>query len=206
MKKKQKNNSPFNRLGQIEKQKTKKLAKPPVTLAPDIKREFTFLYTYGINTQDLKPIIKTLQLPIILTKEIQYADAVLTLANLLKSNRKLKQISHAKKLTVHTIQNNSLVMISKALRNLERLHSLGASQNQNVENITSSILSQEFLSPLEEVRLAIEEIVVPKKIAIDLFPQTSVLRKQQHEIVAHYQLDGITIGRSSNKRIRIFPK
>ena len=204
--KKQKNNSPFNRLGQIEKQKTKKLAKNSSILAPNIKQEFTFLYTYGINVQDLKPLIKTLQLPIILTKEIQYADAVLALANLIKSNRKLKQISHAKKLTVHTIQNTSLVMIIKALRNLAKIYSLNTNQSEGSEKITSNILSQEFLSPLEEVRLAIEEIVVPKKLAVDLFPQTSLLRKQQHEIIAHYQLDGITVGKNNNKRIRIFPK
>jgi len=204
--KKQKNISPFNRLGQIEKQKTKKVAKNPSNLAPEIKQEFTFLYTYGINIQDLKPLIKTLQLRIILTKEIQYADAVLALANLIKSNRKLKQISHAKKLTVHTIQNTSLVMITKALRNISKTNSLATTQYQNSNNITSNILNHEFLSPLEEVRLVIEEIVVPKKVAVDLFPQTSVLRKQQHEMVAHYQLDGVTVGKNNNKRIRIFPK
>ena len=98
------------------------------------------------------------------------------------------------------------VMITKALRNLAKTSLIDLSQNPNNENITSDILSQEFLSPLEEVRLVIEEIVVPKKIAVDLFPQTSMLRKQQHEIVAHYQLDGITVGKSSSKRLRIFPK
>ena len=205
--KKQKNNSPFNNLGQVEKQKTKKLHKHTSNLTPELKQEFTFLYTYGINIQELKPLIKILQLPIVLTKEIQYADTVLTLENLIKSNRKLKQISHAKKLTVHTIQNTSLVMITKALRTLVRnqVTLTPQYQSQSNEPNSSNILSQEFLSPLEEVRLAIEEIVVPKKIAIDLFPQPSLIRKQQHEIIVHYQLDGITVGNNNNKRIRIFP-
>jgi len=204
--KKQKNNSPFNQFVQIEKQKTKNLAKTSSLVTPELRQKFTFLYTYGINIQDLKPLIKTLQLPIILTKEIQYADAVLALSNLIKTNRKLKQISHAKKLTVHTIQNTSLVMITKALRNLAKTHSMQISQYPNDDNLTSKVLSQEFLSPLEEVRLAIEEIVVPNKIIVDLFPQTSLLRKQQHQIIAHYQLEGITVGKSNNKHIRIFPK
>jgi stage III sporulation protein SpoIIIAA len=206
--KKQKNTSHFNRLGQIEKQKIKKLSKHSPNLTPELKQEFTFLYTYGINIQDLKPLIKTLQLPIILTKEIQYADTVLALENLIKSNRKLKQISHAKKLTVHTIQNTSLIMVTKALRTLAKNQTTLTPQyqNQSAESNSSNILSQEFLSPLEEVRLAIEEIVVPKKVAIDLFPQTSLIRKQQHEIIAHYQLDGITVGNINNKRIRIFPR
>jgi hypothetical protein len=142
---------------------------------------------------------------VILTKEIQYADAILALEDLLKSNRKLKQISHSKKLTVHTIPNTSLVMIRKALCTLTKNTSIGILQQENYENKISSILSQEFLSPLEEVRLAIEEIVVPQKVAVDLFPQPSLIRKQQHEIIAHYQLDGITVGKTDNKRIRIFP-
>lgn len=206
--KKQRNNSPFTNLGQVEKQKAKKRNKPTSRLTPELKHEFTFLYTYGINIQELKPLIKILQLPIILTKEIQYADTILTLENLIKSNRKLKQISHAKKLTVHTIQNTSLVMITRALRTLvkNQVNLTSPYQNQSAELKSSNILSQEFLSPLEEVRLAIEEIVVPKKVTIDLFPQTSLIRKQQHEIIAHYQLDGITVGTYNNKRIRIFPK
>lgn len=203
--KKQKNSASFNRLDQIEKQKTKKIVKQPATFSPELKQEFTFLYTYGINVQDLKPLIKTLQLPVILTKEIQYADAILALEDLLKSNRKLKQISHSKKLTVHTIPNTSLVMIRKALCTLTKNTSIGILQQENYDNKISSILSQEFLSPLEEVRLAIEEIVVPQKVAVDLFPQPSLIRKQQHEIIAHYQLDGITVGKTDNKRIRIFP-
>ena len=206
--KKQRNNSPFNNSGQVEKQKVKKLNKHLPNLTSELKQEFTFLYTYGINMQELKPLIKILQLPIILTKEIQYADTILTLESLIKSNRKLKQISHAKKLTVHTIQNTSLVMVTKALRMLTKNQLNLSSRRQNSSNKSnpSNILSQEFLSPLEEVRLAIEEIVVPKKIVIDLFPQTSLIRKQQHEIIAHYQLDGVTIGQNNNKRIRIFPK
>merc|ERR1712078_840702 len=89
-----------------------------------LKQEFTFLYVYGVNNQDLKSLIKTLKLPIIITKEIQYADAILALANLVKSNRKLKQISHSKKITIHTIQSNSLVKIAKALRLLAKKKSM----------------------------------------------------------------------------------
>ena len=97
-------------------------------------------------------------------------------------------------------------MVTKALKKLAKTYSLNTSYSSDNKRITSNILSQEFLSPLEEVRLVIEEIVVPRKIVVDLFPQTSMLRKQQHEIVAHYQLDGITVGKNNNRRIRIFPK
>ena len=68
------------------------------------------------------------------------------------------------------------------------------------------VISREFLTPLEEARLAIEEVVIPNSVAVDLFPRTSALRKQQHELIDHYQLKGITVGKEKNKRLRILPK
>ena len=122
--KKQKNSYLLNRLNNEEKSKTKKLLKNKVDFKKDLDQEFTFLYVYGINNQDLKSLIKTLKLPVIITKEIQYADSILALANLVKNNRKLKQISHSKKITIHTIQSNSLLQIAKALRLLAKKNSI----------------------------------------------------------------------------------
>ena len=67
------------------------------------------------------------------------------------------------------------------------------------------IISREFLTPLEETRLAIEEVVISKEIGIALFPRPSLIRKQQHELIHHYQLIGITVGKGKNKIIRILP-
>ena len=133
--KKQKNNYLLNRINNEDKSKIKKVLKN------DLEQEFTFLYVYGINNQDLKSLIKTLKLPIIITKEIQYADAILALANLVKNNRKLKQISHSKKITIHTIQSNSLLQIAKALRLLPH----GSAQiSQGLSIISSSSISEKI--------------------------------------------------------------
>ena len=69
----------------------------------------------------------------------------------------------------------------------------------------TEIVGKEFLTPLEEARLAIEEIVITKNIIVDLFPRSSTIRKQQHELIAHYQLKGVTVGNDQNQRVRIFP-
>lgn len=203
--KKQKNNYLLNRISTEEKSKTKNLLKNNGDLKTNLEQEFTFLYVYGINNQDLKSLIKTLKLPIIITKEIQYADAILALANLIKNNRKLKQISHSKKITIHTIQSNSLLQIAKALRLLAKKSVSPSTTDKNFGNQITDIISREFLTPLEETRLAIEEIVIAKNVAIDLFPRPSSIRKQQHELIYHYHLNSITVGKEKNKRLRIFP-
>ena len=203
--KKQKNNYLLNRLPESDKLKTKRVVKTNGNLKTELKEKFTFLYIYGINSQDVKSLIKTLGIPVIITKEIQYADAILALANLVKNNRKLKQISHSKKITIHTIQSNNLLQIAKALRLLAKRKELIPIKPTTNNKKIADLISQEFLTPLEETRLAIEEVVIAKNIPIDLIPRTSRIRKQQHELVTHYQLKGVSVGKEQNRRIRILP-
>ena len=204
--KKQKNSYLLNRLPQTTKEKPKKLLKTNGTLKNELKEKFIFLYLYVLNTQDIKSLIKTLELPVIITKEIQYADAILALTNLVKNNRKLKQISHLKKITIHSIQKNSLLSIAKVLRVIAK-SKISKPQQEKLEKAkVTRILSEQFITPLEETRLAIEELVLVKKIPIDLMPQTTRVRKQQHELITHYQLQGVTVGKNKSKRLRIFPQ
>ena len=204
--KKQKNSYLLNRLPQTTKEKPKKLLKTNGTLKNELKEKFIFLYLYGLNTQDIKSLIKTLELPVIITKEIQYADAILALTNLVKNNRKLKQISHSKKITIHSIQKNSLLSIAKVLRVIAK-SKISKPQQEKLEKAkVTRILSEQFITPLEETRLEIEELVLVKKIPIDLMPQTTRVRKQQHELITHYQLQGVTVGKNKSKRLRIFPQ
>jgi stage III sporulation protein SpoIIIAA len=200
------NNYLLDRFTSGEKIKTKKLLKTNSAIKTQLKKEFTFVYIYGINNHDLKSLIKTLRLPIIITKEIQYADAILALANLVKSNRKLKQISHSKKITIHTIQSNSLVKIAKALRLLAKKKSLTPTKKSTDADNLSKLISKEFLTPLEETRLAIEEVVIPNNITIDLLPRNSETRKQQHELISHYHLKSFSVGEGKSRRARIFSK
>jgi hypothetical protein len=195
----------LDRLAFDEKNKNKKSSKFDTVSRNNLKNKFTYIYIYGINNQDLKSLIKTLRLPLIITKEIQYADAILALANLVKNNRKIKQISHSKKITIHTIQSNSLLQLAKALRLLAKKNSLNPINKKTANVRVTEIIRREFITPLEETRLAIEEIVIAKNIPVDLFPRTTEVRKQQHELISHYQLAGVSIGKNKNRRVRIFP-
>jgi stage III sporulation protein SpoIIIAA len=163
------------------------------------------LYTYGINIQELKAIIRTLNIPILITKEIQYADAILALDNLVKNNRRLRQISSSRKITVHTIQRTSLLELTRALQQVvNKVTTLPMVQKKTIRK-TSRLMNKELMSPLEETRLAIEEIIIPNNKTIDLLPRTNSVRKLQHELVKHYQLRSVNIGNELNRHIRIYP-
>ena len=95
-----------------------KLKKSKIQKLKSVNEGFIFVYIYGINNQDVKSLIKTLRLPLIVTKEVQYADAILAFGTLVKNNKKLRQISHSKKISIHTLQSSSLLQIAKALRQM----------------------------------------------------------------------------------------
>lgn len=206
---KQKNNPFLNKINRDENFREKRNNKPNINFKKKLGINFIFLYIYGVNNQDLKSLISTLKLPIIVTKEIQSANAVLALSNLLKNNKKLRQISYSKKITVYTIESNNLLQIAKALRTLVSNNKISSSSNNQTlseQKKIAKIIKKELLTPLEETRLIIEEIVIPKKLVIDLLPRPSAIRKLQHELVNHYSLRGISVGNETNRRLRIYPK
>ena len=200
-KRKQKNNSILNSFSQDEFGKIKKLPKTDTLTNNGLSECFIFLYVYGINSNDLRALIKVLDLSVIVTRELQYANVVLALGDLIKNNKKLHQLLNSRNIPIYTIQNNSLCLLATALKHL-------------VNRNTSSPLTKEYrmkkvgnklLTPLEEVRLVIEEIVLSQKRVVDLLPRTSAVRRVQHEIVSHYHLNSISIGEEPNRYIRIYP-
>ena len=206
---KQKNGYVLDKLNRNNDWKTKKTTKVNFQLKKKLGGDFVFLYIYGVNNHDLKSLIKTLKLPIIVTKEIQSADAILALSNLLKSNKKLRQISHSKKISIHTIQSNSLLQIAKALRVVVKNTTVPTHQTSKIKTSQkkiSKIITKALLTPLEETRLVIEEIIISQKRVVDLLPRTSSVRRLQHELITHYQLRGMSVGKEPNRRLRIYPK
>lgn len=207
--KKQKIRIVRNKLQKNDAWKDKKPSKPDADLKRKLGVNFIFIYIYGINSQDIKSLIRTLKLPIIVTKEIQSADAILALSNLLKSNKKLRQISTAKKLMIYSIPSNSLLEMAKALRALVK--SSYNPKSFTINSISkqkkiSKIVTKKLLTPLEEARLVIEEIIGPKKIIVDLLPQFRSIRRLQHELTAHYHLKSTSVGVEPNRRLRIYPR
>jgi stage III sporulation protein SpoIIIAA len=204
---KRQKSSYINDYNRTDLNKQKQSEKLDIFFKKELGPQFLFLYVYGINTQDLRALIKMLKLPIILTRELQYADSILALGNLMKNNKKLRQVSNLRNLCIYTIQKNGLVQMSKALkkivdRNLS-LKNLGLPIVKKTETLKD--VSSVLITPLEEVRLAIEEVVISDKRVIDLLPQPDSIRRLQYEVINHYHLKSMSVGEGSTRRIRIFP-
>ena len=162
---------------------------------------FIFLYVYGINSNDLRSLIKMLNLSVVVTRELQRADVVLALGNLIKNNKKLRQLLNSRNIPIYTIQNNSLCLLVTALKYLINK----STPSPLIKEYRMKRLGNKLLTPLEEVRLVIEEIVLSQKRVVDLLPRTGSVRRVQHEIVSHYHLNSLSVGEEPNRHVRIYP-
>ena len=162
---------------------------------------FIFLYVYGINSNDLRSLIKMLNLSVVVTRELQYANVVLALGNLIKNNKKLRQLLNSRNIPIYTIQNNSLCLLVTALKYLINK----STPSPLIKEYRMKRLGNKLLTPLEEVRLVIEEIVLSQKRVVDLLPRTGSVRRVQHEIVSHYHLNSLSVGEEPNRHVRIYP-
>ncbi|MFM7527973.1 MAG: R3H domain-containing nucleic acid-binding protein [Nodosilinea sp.] len=160
------------------------------------------LYPYGISRYQLERVIKTLHLPVVLTKDLDSADAVLSLRAYGKGQSKLKHMAQGRHLPVHLVKSNNIPQITRALQRLLNLEEdLTA---LNLELFARSGGDDE-LEALEEARLAVEQIVIPQGQPVELLPRSAHIRKMQHELAEHYRLKSLSCGEEPHRRLRIYP-
>ncbi len=174
------------------------------TYIPEYLREangdVSYVYLYGVSRHQAEQVSHTLQLPIVFCKDIDSADMVLTLRSHLRSNSKLRHLIESRTIPVHTVKNNTLPQITRALRRMLHLDE----PSTDMQDFAYGD-SEDELEALEEARLAVEQIVIPKGQAVELLPRSSSIRKMQHELVEHYQLRSDSYGVEPNRRLRIYP-
>jgi hypothetical protein len=162
------------------------------------------IYPYGLARTQLEQVIMTLQLPIVLTKDIDGADAVLALRSHVKNHSKLRHIAKARHIPVHTLKSNSMPQIAAGLRRMLNLDDQGLEETPDLTLFARTNIGDE-LEALEEARLAVEQIVLPQGQPVELLPRSADVRKMQHELVEHYRLKSRSCGDEPNRRLRIYP-
>ncbi len=163
-----------------------------------------YVYPYGVSRNQLQQVIEIMNLPIVLTKDMDSADAVLALRSHIKNHSKLRQIAKARQLPIHAVKSSTVPQISRALRRLLNMDDPKVPEAIDMRLFTQSGNDDE-IEALEEARLAVEQIVIPKGQPVELLPRSGKVRKMQHELVEHYRLKSNSFGDEPNRRLRIYP-
>jgi stage III sporulation protein SpoIIIAA len=162
------------------------------------------IYPYGVSRHQLEQVIGVLTLPVVLTKEIDNADAILALRSHVKNHAKLRQMAKARHVPIHMIKSSTIPQITRGLRRLLNIEDPDMTDDRELQLFLHSG-SDDEMDALEEARLAVEQIVIPKGQPVELLPRSSQVRKMQHELVEHYRLKSDSFGEEPNRRLRIYP-
>ncbi|KAG2681763.1 hypothetical protein I3760_11G158500 [Carya illinoinensis] len=162
------------------------------------------LFVYGILEASVIQVIKQLKITdaaILLTDNISEADAILAMQSKLKKNSRIQAAAKSHCIPIHVTKTSSLDQITKAIRALMSDIKDGLKDSEPVDGMKSS----EKLDALEEARIAIEQVVIPKGEPVELLPRPSNIMSLQMELIRKYQLEAEKIGTESDRRLRILP-
>ncbi|KAL0452123.1 UNVERIFIED_CONTAM: protein SEEDLING PLASTID DEVELOPMENT 1 [Sesamum latifolium] len=176
-----------------------------------------YVYTYKIQEADLLQVaaVMGLEEKIDATDDIGSADAILASSYEMKQNPWIRGVAKFHQLPVFVIKSTTMAQMVKAVRMILGMDSFSSVQKQSKR--TSSDIeieddepirkpSLEEIDALEEVRLAIEYIVIPGGEPVELLPRRSEIVARQLELVKSYQLAVENSGTDSNPRLQILPQ
>ena len=198
------NGSNFDRLidrsWQTKEQNSSKVRTP----GPNGEDWPVYIYAYGVGRSQIDRVVEVLDLPIMLTKNLDEADAVVALRSQIKHHSKLRNIAKDRHLPIYTVKSNTIPQITRIFRQILNLDDPNIPEATDLR-LFSKAGDDDEIEALEEARLAVEQIVIPKGQPVELLPRSAKVRKMQHELIEHYRLQSDSFGDEPNRRLRIYP-
>ncbi|MGE5620475.1 MAG: R3H domain-containing nucleic acid-binding protein [Sphingomonadaceae bacterium] len=146
----------------------------------------TRIYPFGISRDRLENMVRSLRLPVTIVKDPGSADVVLTSKNYYRKKPQALREAEAVGVPVYVIKSNTDAQIEGALINIFELET-----------------ADPAAYALQEAEDAVSQVLANNK-AVELSPQSSYIRRLQHQLAERYNLASRSKGREPYRRVRIF--
>ena len=140
----------------------------------------------GISRKRLEQAIRDLQLPVVIAREVDEADVVMTLRNEYKQKTPLLREAEERALPIYVLKSNTIPQMQSSL---------------------TSIFSLE-IDPREAALRETEEaidMVLNSSEAVELSPQNAYIRRLQHQMAERANVVSRSRGREPYRRVRLYP-
>jgi len=144
------------------------------------------VFPFGISRKRLEQAVGELQLPVIIAREIDEADVVMTLRSEYRQKGPTIRDAESRALPVYVLKANTTVQMQSSL---------------------TSVFSLE-VDPREAALLETEEaigMVGRESQAVELAPQSAYIRRLQHQMAERANLVSRSRGREPYRRVRLYP-
>ncbi|MBV8172478.1 MAG: hypothetical protein JO219_11170, partial [Candidatus Eremiobacteraeota bacterium] len=152
----------------------------------DGEREIVRVFPYGVSRSKIERAVSNLRVPAQVVRHWDEADVVLTLKALERRDHgKLKAMA-AQNVPIYALNTNTTSQIQSCMRDLFDLPSM------DDEEIA-----------LREAEEAVYQVMLHSK-PVELSPQSSYIRRLQHQLAEKYELQSRSTGAEPNRRVRVF--
>ncbi|XP_075075994.1 protein SEEDLING PLASTID DEVELOPMENT 1 isoform X2 [Nicotiana tabacum] len=161
------------------------------------------IFLYGISEASVIQGIKQLNIDdaIEFTDNISEADVLLALQSKLKKNSRIQAAAKSHGIPIYMTKTSSSTQLTKAIQALIVDFADGFEFLESEAKTNDS----EKIDALEEARIAMERVVIPKGEQVELLPRPSNIILLQKDLIRKYKLKSERIGAGTDVRLRILP-
>jgi stage III sporulation protein SpoIIIAA len=144
------------------------------------------IFPYGVSRNKIERAVHNLRVNAAIARKWDDADVVLTLKTLeRKESDRLKMIA-AENIPIYSIKTNTTTQIQTALKDVFDLPTI---DNEEIA--------------MREAEEAVYQVLLDSQ-AIELTPQSSYIRRMQHQVAEKFRLQSRSTGLEPNRRVQIF--
>ena len=192
---------------------------------PDDQSVFR-IYPHELDCDVLEEVIASLELEerVVLTDQLEDASAVLAVKARVKGATWLRHAARARGMPIYALKVEGMPQLARAMQAMLGLNGLNKSTDdrdaaaadasmadaaaaaaaQGTGRDVSSVTPADEIDALEEVRMAVEQLVIPHQEPVELLPRDERLLKMQADLITdEYRLQYEECGEGSSRRIKI---
>lgn len=154
------------------------------------------IYPFGVNRNRLEQSAKQLRVPVIISKDQNEADAVITLKNYYRKQPEQLQGAESERIPIYILKNNTVSQMQECLA-----HIFDISRNSMAAVEEDQDVAQEAL---DETEAAIKKVLDKGVPSVELAPQNSFVRRLQHQLAEKNNLLSRSHGREPYRRVKIY--
>ncbi len=147
------------------------------------------VYAYGVARNRLAQAAKRLNVPLYVVDDFGAADAVVTLKNYYRRRPKVITDAERRGMPIYVLRANTVSQMENFLTDIYRLEEADSTD------------------PFEEAMLEAEQAIMRVRAgedSVDLAPQASHIRFQQHQLVGEANLASKSFGKEPKRHVRVY--
>ncbi len=167
------------------------------------------IYPFGISRDRLEEAARQLHVPIIISKNQQDANAVITAKNYYRRQSERLQQAEDERKTIIILKNNTVAQMQHALARIFDIpmdNPLDDEDNEDEPRSENGRASQDdpTTRALLETEDAIHQVLNKGLTTAELAPANAYIRRLQHQMATRYNLASRSRGKEPNRRVKIF--